>query len=73
LHPSQASAWRSASLSGNAMTSAPVIAIGNRIHLTEPIGTGVANGRCGASGRVPAAEAERPLSVQSRDIREDAG
>jgi hypothetical protein len=27
----------------------------------------------GASGRVPAAKAERPLWVQSRDLREDAG
>src|SRR6476659_3843179 len=27
----------------------------------------------GAEGRVPAAKAERPLSVQSRDLRGDAG
>jgi hypothetical protein len=29
--------------------------------------------RFGASGRVPATEAERPLSVQTGDLREDAG
>src|SRR5215471_14142135 len=34
---------------------------------------GFASGRYGASGRVPAAEAERPLSVQSGDLRADAG
>ena len=44
-----------------------------RIRLTEPIRTGVANGGYSARGRVPAAKAERPLSVQSRDLRGDAG
>src|SRR6266436_2509082 len=33
---------------------------------------GSAKVRDGARGRVPAAEAERPLSVQSRDLRGDA-
>jgi hypothetical protein len=36
---------------------------------TEPIRMHIANGGYGASGRVPAAKAERPLSVQSRDLR----
>jgi len=31
------------------------------------------NDRKGAGGRVPAAKAERPLSVQSRDVRGDVG
>src|SRR5947209_1541431 len=53
----------------NAKTSAT-----EAISLSTPaIPTGIANGRCGASGRVPAAEAERPLSVQSGDLRGDAG
>jgi hypothetical protein len=34
------------------------------IHPIESIPADIANGRCGTSGRVPAAEAERPLSVQ---------
>jgi hypothetical protein len=39
----------------------------------EPIGVPAANGGKGASGRVPAAKAERPLSVQSTDLRGDVG
>jgi hypothetical protein len=34
---------------------------------------GLGKVRNGARGRVPAAKAERPLSVQSRDLRGDAG
>jgi hypothetical protein len=40
-------------------------------HPTEPSGERRTSGRIGASGRVPAAEAERLLSVQSGDLRGD--
>jgi len=41
-------------------------------HPSELIPYGYCNGRYAASGRVPAAEVERPLSVQSGDLRADA-
>jgi hypothetical protein len=40
-------------------------------HPTEPIPTGMANGRCGATA-VLAANPERLLSVRLRDLRRDA-
>ena len=39
---------------------------------TETPWLALGNGRNGASGRVPAAEAERPLCVQLGDLRRDA-
>src|SRR6516164_632216 len=40
---------------------------------TETPSAALGNGRLGASGRVPSARGERPLSVQSTDLRGDAG
>src|SRR6516162_5638622 len=42
-------------------------------HPTEPLPSRLANDRNGASGRVPAVEAECPLSLQLGDLRADAG
>ena len=43
------------------------------IHPTEPFSDCAGKVSLGASGRVPAAKAERPLSVQSTDLRGDVG
>ena len=42
-------------------------------HPSYPFAGRVLKGRLGASGHVPAAKAARPLSVQSTDLRRDAG
>jgi hypothetical protein len=43
------------------------------IHPTSPFPDRAGKVSLGAGGRVPAAKAERPLSVQSTDLRGDAG